>query len=1543
VGRGRAGGLLSATTRAACAALLAVSACDIDLSLPPRPAEEDRTPPAFTGREPQPAFATEGTLVRFSFTSSKDLPELAREPRPNPEVTFAGAEMSCTPLGADRRDFDCTLVVSRSLPAGPQGFTVVGRDGRGNESPVWPAPGFSVELDFDAPMLTTQVSGTTAELAQVLTFAVDSNEPLREPPAITSAFFATGAGCSGAAPPYSCTGRVSALTPLGPAVLAVRGVDRAGNAADAPPVTLQIVPAAGNPPVATFVAATPNPARPGVAVTLAFTADQPLTDCGASVAGVTADGCAPPLMGTACQCTFTVPPGMAEGSFAIDVRVGNASGQGSDTDTLYVDRTPPVTLGHDGGLVVVRHPVGVADGVTVPAGPLGRDDGGAAYPGRDVVAVAIYASSAAMTPLVTVWLDGGPQLDVPLPGTETAGPRSPVARVVDLAGNTASNFVALAGADVAGPVGVGAAMTFERRDLTQADFVWGDAGSFVDSSYLSSVELYDAADAGAGSGPVATDLGFAPIAVGTPASSYPVLWAVGVDKCGNRGARVPVANGQDLQPPQVAAASVQIVRRDLSQADGVSAASGAFTDNFTVSSVSVFAAASGGAAIATGVPTAAGGLAEVPVGTSQGAWYDAPCNVWVAARDKAGNASARAMVMAGADTSGPAVDSAALSVVRRDLTAPDGVVGAPGAFSDALGVRDLYVSRTASTVSPLASRPGPLPANGSFPELAFGTATSSLGAPFVGARDKCGNLSWAVPDAGLVTSGPTVNGNLLVIVRRPYGQLDGVFAMPGAVTDPWGVVDAGVHATAVSNARLAWPVVDALGGFAEVPVGDPDASYPALFVEAANKAGLRTRVEAMIGRATPPTLDANGVVIVRRGFTEHDTVLGLPGAYTSVCAAGPVYLCSAVSTCNAGSAFARAPAQPNGAFDETPIGTPTSAPSWVSAAVPDKCGLVSPTRVNVAGYDVALPFVDGRRATYLDRAHPAADGVWADAGLVVDAHPVRVELVSVAGVPLAAPIDLPDGGGFAEQSLGPGAWERVLMRVRDKAGHTVEAPVRTVEATYTLSGRAPYDTSASRLQLVAFSADVDPATVLSAYGMTLGRPVDAAALAAAAAMGGPVTQHTASSETASVPLAWAGAAALPSPRAGHAMAYDHRRGRLVVFGGRSAAGVLGDVWEHAGGAWQQAAIAGPNPPARENAALIYDPLRGVSVLVGGQQEDGGALRDSWEYDGVRWVQTGNASSGPWADVTGDFNWDDVAPSTYVYPSPLNNRPGFTYYAAPTDGGVSAVWTLPNVDVAFDAGYGFSMAHDPIRSVSVVFGGASRAFSIVRDHTELSSGSFVMGARPGAGLDRELAFDPVRRSIVLFGGSGAVACCGALYGDVWELPSTGPLAWSPASPGGSVAARMGHRMVWNPDSQRLVVVGGLTAAGFTGDVSELSSSSPHDRWAAHLFFVPKGLTATNSLSVTRAAVTWVGHGSGNSGGAMPGARIFLSYGGANVWSAIGTTTAASPAVVTNTLTSPGSFSPSGVWVLATSTYPSGPGVPSSISTDYFELQLTYSTP
>ncbi|MBS0196600.1 MAG: hypothetical protein JSR77_07565 [Planctomycetes bacterium] len=102
---------------------------------------------------------------------------------------------------------------------------------------------------------------------------------------------------------------------------------------------------------------------------------------------------------------------------------------------------------------------------------------------------------------------------------------------------------------------------------------------------------------------------------------------------------------------------------------------------------------------------------------------------------------------------------------------------------------------------------------------------------------------------------------------------------------------------------------------------------------------------------------------------------------------------------------------------------------------------------------------------------------------------------------------------------------------------------------------------------------------------------------------------------------------VPPPRAFGGFAFDERRGKTVLFGGAdNSFNAIGDVWEWDGAGWVQITSPTP-PPARRGHIMVYDSFRQVCVVFGGTGPTG-YTNQIWEYDGTSWIQRIVAGTAP---------------------------------------------------------------------------------------------------------------------------------------------------------------------------------------------------------------------------------------------------------------------------------------------------------------------------
>jgi hypothetical protein len=291
----------------------------------------------------------------------------------------------------------------------------------------------------------------------------------------------------------------------------------------------------------------------------------------------------------------------------------------------------------------------------------------------------------------------------------------------------------------------------------------------------------------------------------------------------------------------------------------------------------------------------------------------------------------------------------------------------------------------------------------------------------------------------------------------------------------------------------------------------------------------------------------------------------------------------------------------------------------------------------------------------------------------------------------------------------------------------------------------------------------------------------------------------------------------PSPRYGHAMAYDAARQRVVLFGGGVPEGAviraLNDTWEWDGSAWAQVADTGPS--ARLLAGMVYDDARQRLVLFGGSEAGGPLNGDTWEWDGEDWTQV--ADIGPTPRSLLAVAYDKVRRHVVLFGG---TPTGGALYLNDTWAWDGTEWTQI-ADTGPSARISHAMVFDSSRECLALFGGTQatmvgndtwewgdEAEWIMRHamgprdfrtpkmvytgkHTALYGCSVLTGKAqtwewdgrvwtqrqdmgPSARTQPAVAYDSQRDRMVLFGGQPFPVAAGtASLGDTWELAIVEP--------------------------------------------------------------------------------------------------------------------------------------------------------------------------
>ncbi len=228
----------------------------------------------------------------------------------------------------------------------------------------------------------------------------------------------------------------------------------------------------------------------------------------------------------------------------------------------------------------------------------------------------------------------------------------------------------------------------------------------------------------------------------------------------------------------------------------------------------------------------------------------------------------------------------------------------------------------------------------------------------------------------------------------------------------------------------------------------------------------------------------------------------------------------------------------------------------------------------------------------------------------------------------------------------------------------------------------------------------------------------------------------------------------PSGRMLHTMAYDEKRGVVVLYGGWYQGNALMDVWEWDGQSWKERCPV-CNPAGRYYHQMFYDPVLGKVVIYGGSSPDK-AFHEAWAWDGQAWNSLAFDAQTP------DFSADNLVYDTRDQQviAFLGEDWGGTW----TWKGSS--WAKATLSLQPPRRQYFSMTYDPVLDRTILFGG--KIGNTWLSDTWLfkdNNWSQVQGSvNPPARTTPVSFYDAVRGKVMLYGGEQGAT----ILGDMWEL-------------------------------------------------------------------------------------------------------------------------------------------------------------------------------
>ncbi len=271
----------------------------------------------------------------------------------------------------------------------------------------------------------------------------------------------------------------------------------------------------------------------------------------------------------------------------------------------------------------------------------------------------------------------------------------------------------------------------------------------------------------------------------------------------------------------------------------------------------------------------------------------------------------------------------------------------------------------------------------------------------------------------------------------------------------------------------------------------------------------------------------------------------------------------------------------------------------------------------------------------------------------------------------------------------------------------------------------------------------------------------------------------------------------PAGRSRQGMAYDARLGKTVLFGGASydpkaGAKTWGDMWTWDGARWSP--VVFQDPSIREKFGMAYDPKRRKVVLYGGI--GGRVLSDTWEWDGVTWKDCSPSSGGPGPLTGHSMAFDGTGVILFGGSSDKDNKKckGETWR---WDG---QTWTMVSSTGPNPRAFS-SMVFDKRNKWVVLFGGTTYGQGDGYGDTWIWNGrtwTLASTRGPSGRSSSAMAYDERRGKIVLFGGKRY-----SPLADTWEWDGS---HWVPRAVKGPID-RAGPAMAYDPRRCRIVLYGG----------------------------------------------------------------------------------------------------------------------------------------
>src|SRR2546425_128061 len=282
----------------------------------------------------------------------------------------------------------------------------------------------------------------------------------------------------------------------------------------------------------------------------------------------------------------------------------------------------------------------------------------------------------------------------------------------------------------------------------------------------------------------------------------------------------------------------------------------------------------------------------------------------------------------------------------------------------------------------------------------------------------------------------------------------------------------------------------------------------------------------------------------------------------------------------------------------------------------------------------------------------------------------------------------------------------------------------------------------------------------------------------------------------------------PSWRYFHAMDYDVKSGRVVMFGGFAATGINNETWAYdfTSNNWTMMHPVA-SPPGLFGHSMAYDVRVGRSLLYGGSASS--YSHEIWTYevgtDAWTRVDPARPSAPNEAVMAYDVRWDRVILFGGIV------SPGWSQTWAYDL--ASNQWSLMNPTTQPPPMYGPRMAYDARANLTILFG----EYGTWAYDFELNAWTPLnpVGA-PSSRAGAALAYDSESSQTILFGGETSIGPF-PWVNETWAYDFN-TNTWTNMTPGEAVRPppSSGNLMAYDSRSDRMILFGGYTGGSLRNE-------------------------------------------------------------------------------------------------------------------------------